>query len=485
MTRPFIVCTLVAALAACSDDTSTPVAADSGTPRVDAAADAPVTDVAQPDAAADAPVDAATPTVDPPATPAGAQLAWMLSMLNGNPSDVDDATLTAHLSPIYVRPAAYNEFRTIFAALAMSDGPFALLRVLPDATNTALGAVLLGRGGRYEKLTVTTETAATGRITALGYAQAPEFDPTLTDWAAFDRRFTAVTPRARMLAAEISSGACVPVHGVEATTQSPLGAEYNLWVLATLASQIAAGTHTWSEQLAVRNAWQSISPDTVDYLSVGMTHTLQQYATLMIVNHSDTATDHLVRTVGRERVEATLGATRHAMPARDVPFLTTRERYQLVLGVSDAERMTYLAGDAARRRTYLDTTLAPMTLNAALDALGDWTAPRHVDDLGWYASPTDVCNVFASLRAMSEAPGGDTVLHVFPIIPGLVDTRVFPYVGYIAGREPGVFSASFMLRRDDGRWFVVSSAYSDPTTNLDVQAARYFAFAAMNLVGRH
>jgi hypothetical protein len=486
MPRPLVVCALLAALTACSNASPNTPTADLGTPRADASpADASPADASPTDASpADAPpadADAAVPAVEPPDTPVGMQLAWLLSVLNGDPSAVDEATVAQHLAPTILRFSSAAAIVRTLVAIAQGYGQLTLLSIQPGATDRALVAIVRSRNGLYLRLPVNT---VKGLISDFRIESAPELDPALTDWSMFDRRFAAVAPRARMIAGEVTSGTCTTLHGVDATTPGPLGAESPLWVLATLASQIAGGMHTWSEPLTVRNAWRSLPPVTTGRFAVGSSQTLQQFALAMIFDGNDTAGDHLLRTVGREQVEAMLTTTRHARPALNVPFLTTREYFQLKLGVPAAEQMTYLAGDAARRRAYLDTTLAPMNLDAAYAGFNDWTSPIRIDDLGWFGSPTDVCNVFAHIRTLGEAPGGDPVLRVFPIIPGLVDASVFPYVAYVTGGEPGVFSRSYLLRRNDGRWFVVSTAYSDPMNAIDGASAAYFAAAAVKLAER-
>ena len=42
--------------------------------------------------------------------------------------------------------------------------------------------------------------------------------------------------------------------------------------------------------------------------------------------------------------------------------------------------------------------------------------------------------------------------------PGLpLDATVWPYIGYKGGSEPGVLDMTFLLRRADDKWFVVTA----------------------------
>lgn len=474
---------LAALLAGCSGETRPPVVAMPADAAVDAGADVTSLDAAAPDAAT--PADASS-VVSPPMTSAGAQLGWVLAVLNGDksPASLDDATLAAHFTSAFLRAVPAASLRATFAQLSDAYAPVTLAAIEPGATDGALVADVVTASGRYVRVQIRTDSS--GRMGGLLFTQAPSVDPTLSTWERFDARFAAVAPRAHMLAAEITSGRCVPVHAVSSSTQGPLGSEFKLYVLSALATQIAAGTRAWSDPLAIRDDWKSLPSGTWQTLAAGTTHTLQEFATQMISVSDNTATDHLLRAVGRADVEAAVTASGHAMPTRNMPFPTTRELFQLKLGVSDADRSAYVAGNTAQRRAYLDTVLSGMSLTAASLAAPRWTAPVLIDDIEWFASPDDVCAVFARLRAQAEAPGGAAVYSVLSVNPGLpVDTRVFPYVGYKGGSEPGVLTLSWLLRRDDGRWFVVSTAYSDAARAIDEASAEYMSLAATVLVGRH
>jgi hypothetical protein len=52
--------------------------------------------------------------------------------------------------------------------------------------------------------------------------------------------------------------------------------------------------------------------------------------------------------------------------------------------------------------------------------------------------------------------------------PGMqVDAARWPYVGFKGGSEPGVLQLTWLLRRADDRWFVLSMTVDDPTSAAD------------------
>jgi hypothetical protein len=66
-----------------------------------------------------------------------------------------------------------------------------------------------------------------------------------------------------------------------------------------------------------------------------------------------------------------------------------------------------------------------------------------------------------------------------------VDKGTWPYVGYKGGSEPGVLQLTWLLRRTDDRWFVLSMTLDDPANAADhtLQAVG-MAGSAMNLLAR-
>ena len=52
--------------------------------------------------------------------------------------------------------------------------------------------------------------------------------------------------------------------------------------------------------------------------------------------------------------------------------------------------------------------------------------------------------------------------------PGMpFDPARWPYVGFKGGSEPGVLQLTWLVRRDDDRWFVLSITVDDPADATD------------------
>ena len=198
--------------------------------------------------------------------------------------------------------------------------------------------------------------------------------------------------------------------------------------------------------------------------AAGILFTLQRYAELMISNSDNTATDHLIHRLGRENVEASLARLGHSDPALNIPFPTTREFLLIKLALSPEERAAYLELGSEGRRTFLDTDLAGHGIGDAVANLAGWGAPVAIDSIEYFASPADLCRAMVWLHEAASTPGLEPVRDILSINPGPpFDERVWPFVGFKGGGEPGVFAVSWLLERHDGRLFFLAGILNDST----------------------
>jgi len=200
---------------------------------------------------------------------------------------------------------------------------------------------------------------------------------------------------------------------------------------------------------------------------VGSPLTLHSLATLMISISDNTATDHLLFTLGRKQVEAMLAPMGNKAAARNIPFLSTREMFQLKES-SDAKRVKNYLGMASAntRRVYLNQTLSKEDL-PDLEKY-DRDGPFHISDVEWFASANDLCRALAWLwreTAQQRTAPGRELLTVNRGLP--ISRKHFPFIGYKGGSEPGVLSLNYLLQRKDKTWFTLSATWNDEKSSLD------------------
>jgi hypothetical protein len=168
-----------------------------------------------------------------------------------------------------------------------------------------------------------------------------------------------------------------------------------------------------------------------------------------------------------------------ADPALDVPFLSTRELFVLKLDDWPKLAERYLALGASGRLDLLVGTVDHEPLDAA--DLSPWTTPRDVGSLEWFASPTDICHVYASLAALARRPTLAPLGSILGLNPGgmNLDRAKWRSVWFKGGSEPGVLTLNYLARNANGRTYVVSVLTEDPTAPLSETSATLALLSAV------
>jgi beta-lactamase class A len=386
-----------------------------------------------------------------PDTPAGHKLAWVLRAIEAE-GKVDKAEIEATFAPSFLAQVPADQLTTVMAQLHGMQ--------LVDAKADPTGNKLVGHVTLADKK-LRVQLALDEHQQIVGLLFTPDLGEKPTSWEAAEQALRASAPHAQLLVAELVNDTCKPRHAVEPKLELAIGSTTKLYVLLGLADRIGAGKLTWETPIAIKDEWKSLPSGTTQNEPAGSTLTVRELANRMISISDNTATDHLLYTVGRQRVEAALRAAKHARSSLDVPFMSTRELFLLKLGSTPEQVDAYIKSSPAKRRTYLDKTLAGK--QPTLDGVDQWTGARNIDQLEWFASSEDLCRVMATLHARSRKPKLAPLLDVLSINPGIpIDKSQWPYIGFKGGSEPGVMNLTWLLRRADDRWFVVAlTANSD------------------------
>jgi hypothetical protein len=261
--------------------------------------------------------------------------------------------------------------------------------------------------------------------------------------------FEAVVDRLRsagevaLLAADVSDGTCQPIYAVDETQPRPIGSDFKLYVLGALADAVAIGDVRWDDALMIRDDLKSLPSGTFQDLDHGTELSVRAFAQAMIATSDNTATDHLIDLLGRDRVEAALATHGHADPSLNIPMLTTRELFVLKLVLRDDEVDRYLAARSDERRLILEADVD--TRDVTLEDAEDFLTPRWVNQLEWFASPADLCRAMVTLYRGSANPPTGPIGEILGANPAVdVDGR-WSYAGFKGGSEPGVLSLVWYL----------------------------------------
>jgi len=395
-------------------------------------------------------------------------------VLNG--ATTDEAEIEQQFDSRFLEQVSAAELLTAVSPL-IARRPWKLLMIEAGATPVSLSAVVREASGEYSRIAITVGAVAPQRITGLLFSPAADLDPALASDADLDAALVAVAPNVNLLAASIDEESCSTLHALNPDANLALGSAFKLWILATLGQSIQHGERAWTDKIPIQDALKSLPSGTLQNESTGTELSIRTFADKMISISDNTAADHLLATLGREAVEAMLSTTQHHDPSVDMPFLSTRELFDIKLLLSQRERDAYVAGSIDQKRALLatyDQTLDPRT------ASGDWSKPIAIDQLEWFATPEDLCNVMRTLKAQGEAPVTAPILDVLSTNPGIAARPgQFAYIGYKGGSEPGVLNLTWLLQRaSDGAWRFLTLGFNDTTAPIDDQRAVYLTVAA-------
>lgn len=397
---------------------------------------------------------AAAPAPAPAPSPAYAARAAELVRILTAPGGEDGFFSTLFLDAVPV-----DRWRAIAADLRARHGAPLALGAVSRTSDTA-GQVEVRYARATVAFTLVVAPQAPRRVVGLHIVGAKvardSIDAVLADLGALPGR-TAIA------VAELGEGAPRLLHARNADMPMATGSSFKLYVLAELARQVAAGERRWSDVVPIGP--KSFSGRLMHWPD-GAPMTLHSLATAMIAESDNSASDTLMPVLGRERVDAMVGATGHAAPGRALPLLTTAEAFALKMPANAELARRYAAASVGERRALLAG--AGSRLDArAVDVGTIAERPVAIDTIEWFAAPRDMIGLLDWLRRQ----GGDA-LPIMAVNPGIApaDAARWAYLGYKGGSEPGVMAMNFLAKRADGRAYAVAASWNNDAARVDEDA---------------
>jgi len=218
-----------------------------------------------------------------------------------------------------------------------------------------------------------------------------------------------------------------------------VGSAFKLAILLALKQEIQQGRRSWTDLAGLKDADKSLPSGILQDWPVGSPFSLHTLATLMISRSDNTATDLLLHTLGRERVEQVLPAS------YPFPLLSTREAFVLKLNAPDSLRTRFVEGDEAARRAVL-TGIAALPLPEAA-AMGP--DPTHLE-IEWPLSVRQLCDLLGQVAD----------LDVFTVNAGVTDRNLWKSVAFKGGSEPGVLNLTTQVTDAAGHRISVCATWN-------------------------
>jgi len=212
--------------------------------------------------------------------------------------------------------------------------------------------------------------------------------------------------------------------------QQPLavGSSFKLHVLKKLYEEIEESDKNWGDTVKLETENKSLPTGILQDWPTETPVTIRTLSNLMISQSDNTATDHLIDYLGREKVESGLSEL-------NIPFLKTREFFIIKFSDDDQLRESYLNSSLAEKREIL----AELSLRDLKNInVGD--EPVLIEDLEWYFSSEELAELIYQLRDAPE----------IKINAGLVDKNDYYLAGFKGGSEPGVLQFTQLLQKTEG-----------------------------------
>lgn len=235
-------------------------------------------------------------------------------------------------------------------------------------------------------------------------------------------------------------------------------------MLLATAEAVRSSELAWNDTLVLTDADRSLPSGRLQDQPTGTEVSVRDAAQEMIAISDNTATDMLIRAVGRDAVESAMVSMGHADPGANMPFLTTRELFWLLFGDPDLRALWGGAGDdpEARRSVIERLPAGVPDLSAASAATPGWR-----DGADWFATPDDLAAAHEALQERARTEAGAPVRDILSANPGLAFGDEWTFVAFKGGSSVGVLAGSWYLEREGAAPVVITVlARADDATTL-------------------
>lgn len=388
-------------------------------------------------------------------TAIGARAGQVVEVINGRAEPADVFT------PGFRAAVADAQLKALSASLVAQFGPAQEVALLSPYNGTrAVLHIRFERG--LAKGSIAIDPATENRVSELVFTSIDALAVAGDTPEKITADLAALPGSVNAWFAPLDGGA--PLITIGADTPLALGSTFKLYVLAALAEDVKAGRRQWSDVVPLTE--KSYPSGQLQDWPKGAPVTLHTLASLMISISDNTATDQLIRVLGRKRILKLMKDSGHSDPGANDPFLTTRLLF-LLKSSEEATLAAWRSGDEtlqAATETALDTEFASgrATLDKINAAFGN--GPKALD-IEWFASPADLAKLMAYMRRTADTRVFD-IMAINPSATPAIKAN-WAYIGYKGGSEPGVINLTWLLTEKDGRDWVLTLGWNNPAAVVD------------------
>ena len=395
-------------------------------------------------------------------TPVERRAAEVCAQFRQNPGDYERLFATEFLAKI---PAA--QLTAIFTQYFSQLGRCTTTKVSKAQSENAAEFEFRFEKGFRVQVNISVNAPAPNLIDSLWFGNPTSLASSLSD---LTNELKTLPGETSILVARLSDESMIPLVAHNTDRELAIGSAFKLFVLTELAREVNANERKLSDVVALDDSAYSLPSGTLQTWPRGSPVTLHTLAAFMISISDNSAADHLMKILGRERVESALAETKHAKPQMDMPFLSTLELFKLKGEPTHKAAEQYLSLDVNGRRKFLAEQIARVKREDAKPYPDG--KPAYIDRIEWFASTSDLCRVMNWLRQKTEAGMPAAPLRdVLAINPGSglnIPRERWSFIGFKGGSEPGVLNMTYLLRSTTAQWYAMSISWNDAQSPLEI-----------------
>ncbi len=250
---------------------------------------------------------------------------------------------------------------------------------------------------------------------------------------------------------------------VEQGVKEPLatGSSFKMAVLNAAQQAVILGKFKWETPITLKAEDFVVSSPILSKKKAGDTLSMREVADAMIQVSDNTATDTLIRLLGREAIE------KFILP-RNIPLLTTKNMLELKHQNNTKLLEEYRKSTLEKKRGILQKIDAtPITPDLKLDK------PTALD-LEWYYTPLELCNLMIQVQDNSS----------MQINPGIAIKTDWTQVAFKGGSEAGVLSLTTYLKSKLNKHYCVSATWNDTKNLSEEEFLAVYQLLLLNLEGK-
>jgi hypothetical protein len=390
--------------------------------------------------------------------PAEKRLADVIALLNGEKKPIDET-----FAPSFLGQVPEPKLVAIFVDYHKQGGKALGGHLLP-AKEKASALAHREFEIEFEKGTlqgwITVEEKAPNKISGLFFKL---IEPKIADFDALAKELKKLPGKVSFAAARLGDDSPKMLASLQPDEPLAIGSAFKLYVLGALLLDVCDGkSHHWADVVSLREDRKSLPSGILQSWPASSPVTIETLATLMISISDNTATDHLLLELGRERVEKELAALGNQHAERSIPFLTTGDLFRIKWGKPGLVDEWVKANLAGKRAILADLDKVPLPDVSKIEG----AEPTRISEIEWFASGSDLVRALDGIRKLTDSGPAAAGRAILAVNPGL-ELKKWKYVGFKGGSEPGVLELTWLLEREDGAWFALALGWNDPDDEVD------------------